>query len=252
MRRKRTLAITLLFLLLLFIPPVWFTYREYRQARLDHALIAAIKAGDDQKALEALAEGASGEARDTGEPPTFRETLLHLWERLLHPATQQSIPNADVEHLPALLLLDRVAFEKVTERQAIAPNPAVVRSLLAHGAQVNDRDIQDNNPLWYATFFTNTDAVRLLLERRADVEASSRGLMPPYVFPSRWRTDERTPLIWAATWGRPDVVCLLLEHGAKVSPKDGYGRTAFDYAQRHREDPDSRKIAALLRQHGAK
>src|SRR5580658_8758240 len=74
-RRKRRIGIVLLLLFVLIVPPVWSVYREFRQARLDHALIQAIKAGNNQKALEALAEGASGEARDTGELPTFREIV---------------------------------------------------------------------------------------------------------------------------------------------------------------------------------
>src|SRR5579863_6583607 len=104
-RRKRTIGIALLLLFVLIVPPVWITYREYRQAKLDHALIAAIKAGDDQKALEALAEGANGEALDTCKPPTFREVLFHLFNHFQHPNPPASNPSDEDVHLSALLLL---------------------------------------------------------------------------------------------------------------------------------------------------
>ena len=59
-RRKRTLAIVSLLLALLITLPCWLVYQQSPQERKDQALIAAIKARDNKKTMEALAEGADG------------------------------------------------------------------------------------------------------------------------------------------------------------------------------------------------
>ncbi|MEW6348849.1 MAG: ankyrin repeat domain-containing protein [Thermodesulfobacteriota bacterium] len=47
----------------------------------------------------------------------------------------------------------------------------------------------------------------------------------------------RTALMWAASWGRHDIVQLLLERGAQADIRDGYGETALiKAARRGRED----------------
>lgn len=284
-RKKRRIGIALVLLLLLIVSPFWNTYREYRQARLDHALIEAIKAGNDQRALEALAEGASGEARDTGEPPTFREALLHLWDRIRHPGK-----DAAAQYPPALLLLYRTDFDSKQLNYSLTPGPdlrvilplldhgpgpdmALVRALLDHGAQVNNLDTGVDNwgaynrsPLLYASGFSNCDTVRLLLARGADMEAKDNNGFTPLIYADSgitrvlvehganiearsWRN--RTPLIWAAIRDNPDVVRILLEHGAKGEAKDVNGKTALDYV-RDSDYPQRRQIVALLRQYGAK
>lgn len=156
-------------LLLLLIPLLWITYRQYRRATLDHALIAAIKARDDKKALEALAEGASGEARDTASSRTFKESLLHLLNSFRHPDV------SDNKYLPALLLLydERIGTENA---DTPGPDPAVVRALLDHGAQVNDRSgtsaiCPGSTPLIYSVWYSNIDVIRILLEHGANVSA---------------------------------------------------------------------------------
>lgn len=45
--------------------------------------------------------------------------------------------------------------------------------------------------------------------------------------PSPWYLDDSTPLIRAAKEGKRDAVRLLLTHGASISEKDRYEKTAF-------------------------
>lgn len=262
-RRKRSVVIILLVLLLLLVPPAWITYREWKQARLDHSLIEAIKAEDDQKALEALAEGANGEARDIGAPPTFRETLLHLLDRFRHPGQKKSDKE---EHVPALLLLYQDAYVKTPaseSRRAPGPNIALVRALLDHGAQSNDQDSQGCSPLWYASFFSSRDTVRLLMERGANPNAVDYMFRDtPIIGASAGVTEELlehgadinavdanqdTALTCAAFNGETDVVRILLEHGANIDAADQDKRTALLDGV-YKGSPD---LVRLLLEHGA-
>ena len=45
---------------------------------------------------------------------------------------------------------------------------------------------------------------------------------------------------------RPEVVELLLEHGADVNAKDNHGQTALEYARGYED------VAEILRKYGAK
>ena len=75
-----------LFLVTIFVVvPGWLTLAAVRQTRLDDALIAAIKAGKDEDALNALKAGAHPDSRDTAgqSPPSLRETFLEEIKRLL-------------------------------------------------------------------------------------------------------------------------------------------------------------------------
>ena len=67
----------------------------------------------------------------------------------------------------------------------------------------------DNMPLHEAVKRDNLDAVRLLLELGADVNARDR--------------DGDTPLHEAATWGRPEIARLLLDAGADVNARRDNG-----------------------------
>jgi hypothetical protein len=147
-------------------------YRKIRQQTLDHALILAIKAGDDKKAIAVLAEGANGETRETNEPPSLKEALLDLIRHSGH----RDVPSLDrtvsADHLPALLLLYH-QYYWVNRRDESGPNPVLVRQLLKHGAQATDLDEFDTSSLWYASCFSNSETVNLLVNGGADVDSNS-------------------------------------------------------------------------------
>ncbi|KAI0270169.1 ankyrin repeat-containing domain protein [Russula aff. rugulosa BPL654] len=56
-----------------------------------------------------------------------------------------------------------------------------------------------------------------------------------------------TPLHVASACGAPEVVRLLLEHGADIEAKDKNGKTALQEAAENERD----KVVELLREHGA-
>jgi ankyrin repeat protein len=96
---------------------------------------------------------------------------------------------------------------------------ACVRLLLENGADAKVRTNAGLTALHFAAFKGDLAMVKALLEAGAPVNvADDRGL---------------TPLIMAANSRSkdPDVVRLLLEHGADLQLKDSLGRTASDWAQ---------------------
>src|SRR5579871_3835160 len=242
-RKKRRIGIRLFVLLVLLGAPVGIVYRDWKQAKRDNALLDAIEAGNNRKALEALAEGANGEAR-YGVAPTFREALRNLLGHMREPGKKD-----EEEHPSALILLYMDTWD--LKKYGSGPPLALVRALLDHGARVDDRGVLERSPLFYASLFPNREAVGLLLEHGADIEAKDiDGRTPLMVANHSEETsvllehgacmdavdkEHKTPLIWAASYSKLDVVSFLLKHGAKVGAKDVYGKTAIDYARDNAE-----------------
>jgi ankyrin repeat protein len=106
----------------------------------------------------------------------------------------------------------------------------VTRSLAA-GANPNAQFGEFKTPaLMHAVLAGNTNILETLVARGADVNA---------------RTAIReTPLMWAASQGRMDVVRFLLDHGAKVGMIDVAGQSAIHKAR----DAGHTEIADLLKQ----
>ena len=107
----------------------------------------------------------------------------------------------------------------------------MIRLLLRHGANVSETDKNGVSPLpELHPGFAATEAVKLLLEKGADVNAIDR----------RTRS---TPLHRAVTHtGAPatagkseqvlEIIRLLLAHGADRTIKNNAGKTARDYVHR--------------------
>ena len=123
-------------------------------------------------------------------------------------------------------------------------NTALVKELLAHGADPNTRDKNARTPLMEAAFGGYTDAVRALLDYGAHVDAAdSAGWTPLFWAAFSRRTEavrmliakgayvdvrdnqQRTPLFWAASSGYTDIVRVLLSKGASVNARDNHGWT---------------------------
>src|SRR5439155_11480016 len=126
--RKRKVVMALLLLTVLAGVPGWLLVRAYRQARLDHALIAAIKRDDTKGILSALNAGADANAfADNDTPPSFRSILQDFWDRILHKK-----PNAPHKFRPTALYLVITQHIPITTTPLMLPpdNSTAVAALL--------------------------------------------------------------------------------------------------------------------------
>jgi TonB family protein len=120
--------------------------------------------------------------------------------------------------------------------------PSFVKEMIKKNASVNARNKTGLTALFLATRCLISDhnedveIARLLIERRADVNAkSSAGV---------------SPLMNAAQRGRLKLVKLLVEKGAKVNDEDDQHRTALTYAMRSK-GKDAKEAIQYLQSAGA-
>jgi len=143
-----------------------------------------------------------------------------------HPAIRQLLSDAGVK-------LNALGSGTPSLANYPVSNAEAVRALLEMGASPNPRG---RFPLLaLAAFQGQLDTARVLLERGADPNAKGQ--------------QDATPLMMAVAAPRPDpeLVRLLIDHGADISTHDRAGRTALDWALTQGDTP----IARLLRQTGA-
>lgn len=99
-----------------------------------------------------------------------------------------------------------------------------VQKHIDDGPDVNESFIQEGLPfagasaLHLSVLRKNTEITTLLLRAGADIDIKSRD-----AFGS-------TPLIWAAFWGIPEMVELLVESGANLETTDAFGTSALGAA----------------------
>jgi ankyrin repeat protein len=108
-----------------------------------------------------------------------------------------------------------------------------VKLLLEKGADVNTADGSSLTPLHWASGNGHFEAVKLLIEKGADVNAANG---------SRW-----TPLHCVSKNGHSEVVKLLLEKGANVNATDGSSWTPLHHASKN----GYIEVAKLLLEKGA-
>lgn len=111
-------------------------------------------------------------------------------------------------------------------------DPAEIRQALDRGAPLEGRDAEGNTPLILASGYAGVPAVKALLDRGAEVRATNGA--------------GATALIRGAT--RPDLVRLLLAHGAPADARSGIGNSALLIAAR---GANSHASVRLLLDHGA-
>ena len=211
-----------------------FYRQSVKQDRLNHALFAAIRDDDTQNAVRLLGEGADANARDRGgRSPTLGETLTELWQRL------RSGRTVTIHPTPLTKML--------AEGNAPDDGEQLVRALLDHGADPNDRDNLGYSALSLALIYHREDIARLLLERGANVNsASSNGdtplmldfgdpEMPQFLLqrradPNAVNSDGKTPLIFACEQGDIEKARLLLQHGAQINVPGHHGTSPLHIA----------------------
>ncbi|MGZ5193853.1 MAG: ankyrin repeat domain-containing protein [Ramlibacter sp.] len=106
----------------------------------------------------------------------------------------------------------------------------IVRKLIARDADVNKTGW---TPLHYAATSAHLDIIELLLENHAYIDAES--------------PNGTTPLMMAAQYGSPEAVKLLLEAGADASLKNQRGLGAIDFAYQGGRTDSAQLISTFVR-----
>lgn len=198
------------FLVLTFLFSALSHAAEFTRRPIDWKLFQAVEFGLDVETL--LKEGADPDA----------EVLAN-------------VNSLKVGETPFILALQRARLEVIDtliryrKSQAKVP-PEFQLDLFA--SAMNTR--QNGNPNYSA------DRIRLLLKYGLDINT----IVPE---PKRqWRTshDDKSPLMYATSTGKIEIVKLLLENGADINLKDKEGRTALSFAK----EPE---VAKLLMAKGA-
>lgn len=108
-----------------------------------------------------------------------------------------------------------------------------VMLLLEHGADVNAKNIEGNNPLFAAVHQQHLEISRVLIERGADINARNKF--------------GYTPIRTASRMGNTEILKLLIGKGADVNVKDNKGDTPLHFAV----DGGSTVTVQILITHGA-
>jgi ankyrin repeat protein len=109
-------------------------------------------------------------------------------------------------------------------------NVEIIQLLLDRGAQINPPEKSGHTPLDVAINAGQTEVVSLLLARGADPNADTRGF-----------GGSLSPLAFAATYNHLEILRLLLDHGARINSESLW--QALHYNQP--------KVASLLLDRGA-
>ena len=99
---------------------------------------------------------------------------------------------------------------------AIEGKEAVVQILLTNGAEIETKDNDGRTPLSRAAYIGGEPVVQILLANGAEIETKDN---------NSW-----TPLSWAAYYGNKATIQILLTNGAEIETKDNYGRTPLSLA----------------------
>lgn len=244
----------------------------YRFHALLFALLcsfASLAAADASELAQAIREGA---------PAAQIEAMLRHGADFDQPDDQGHTPLMDAVFAGredvAKLLLKKGARVNAVSRNGYTPlmvaamggHPAMVKQMVAQGAQLEAQDASGRSALVWATLFTlpafasaqsggataadRLDVLKMLLEHGADANIKlSQGVTPlmlaaasgsPEVLAllikhgaavnAAGKQDGLTPLMLAAQNGNTDNVRELLKHGARPRMKSAEGKTALDYA----------------------
>lgn len=112
----------------------------------------------------------------------------------------------------------------------------IAEMLAAQPALLGARDSDESTPLHCAAWKGHVEAVRLLLEAGADVNAHNKN--------GHWG---RTPLHAAAHGNQAAIAELLIQHGADIDALDMGGKKPLHHTTIH----NAKAAAKVLEKHGA-
>ncbi len=210
-------------------------------------LFTAIRNDDSVRVAALLEAGADPNAHD---PETARglSKADHFFAALNHDNSREN------GQTPLLAALCRIRTDELRHQVYLnynpSPNPAIIRLLLEKGAKVETSDSADMSPIAFAVLSGNTEVVALLHQHGAKVNKSGGMEVPLIIASSTGQTDMirfllargaditaenatgTTALIAAVRYAhQSDVVQMLLDAGADVNHKDKSGNTALHYAR---------------------
>jgi ankyrin repeat protein len=146
----------------------------------------------------------------------FLNRYLSIWELI-------------IEKNPAVCLQPLVLYTAIDCNQSLE----IINFIIERGADVNQKDKQENTPLHIAVINKNLNAANLLLDRGAQIDAKDK--------------NSQTPLHIAVINKNFKAASLLLDRGAQVDARDARGRTPLHFAA----IKDSLDIVNLLLDRGA-
>jgi hypothetical protein len=234
MNKRRIQSSVLLSILLLLIAAGTFIFwvrAQQRQFALNRRLIAALVQGLDQDALELVKEGADPNTR---YDPSPAPSLKQLWSQLLHRA-----PPPDNESPTAFLIACGALWndepDTYSRQGSHSDDARLIQVMLAHGANVNERDERGDTALMLAVSYNRDGMVDCLLKSGANVNA--QGAKGETALCDALYRDYDT-----------NIAEHLLAHGANPNIATDSGENALSIARKE-EHSD---FIHLLLQHGAK
>jgi len=222
---KHRLLMLLAILVILFVMGgTWLSlYRQQQEYTRNRKLIAALTHGDTETAIVLVNAGADPNTRMSPPPAPSFNLLLR---RLLHTAP----PSVNNSLTAFMLASGRPLFipgNRPLPQATLAETPALLRIMLAHGANVQARSLH-HTVLHYAVAEGQTSTVELLLEHGSNINAQDDA--------------GQTPLLLAVRNGDANKVKLLLSWGANPNVRDADGESPSQIA----ENSGRRDIVQLL------
>lgn len=174
-----------------------------------------------QAALQAAVGGA------LAFPSSGYEPFLY-GERALRQAILQNLPIEEIRQIGGTLSDISIAIE----------HPQALSFLLEQGVDPDQRNPFGKTPLMYAAQYNQLESARLLLAAGADANAMT--IWPEDTCAYTLETSNMTALHYAVRYSSPDLIKLLLGHGAATfissnskayrAPRSG---TALEWLKRH-------------------
>jgi uncharacterized protein len=136
---------------------------------------------------------------------------------------------------------DMIAFAKEVFDVARRGDAAMLDALLAKGLPPNLRNDKGDSLVMLASYHGHADAVRVLLEHKADANAGAafkgftdviETLLAHGADVEGASPDGRTALMIAAMFNRVEIVDLLIGRGANPDARDANGFSARDAAEK--------------------